>query len=353
MKKSEEYVVGLMSGTSLDGLDICLAHFCEEGGKFRYSLEEAMTIPYSPDRIEKLQLAEKCVGAELHDLHQEFGTFLGKEVLKFLSGIDAKKQPTIVSSHGHTIYHRPIAGYTFQLGSGISLAKTCGITTVCDFRTGDVALGGQGAPLVPIGDQLLFHEYQRCLNLGGFSNISFEENGKRIAFDICAVNYVLNKLALREGKSYDDAGAISSTGKIISPLLKVLNDLDYYKHSPPKSLGREWVEVNIIPLMNTGHTTADLLATFTEHIAIQIGQFVPAGNTALLTGGGAHNQFLVSRLKHHSSGEIFLPEKKIIDFKEALVFAFLGWLRYHNRINTLSSVTGASLDSSSGAIFLP
>ncbi len=339
-----------MSGTSLDGLDICLADFSGRENKLEYEIESAETIPYSDEWKNKLLLAEKCVGAELMGLHSEYGKFLGEQVLQFLKKIPKEKYPQLISSHGHTIFHRPEAGYTFQLGSGEFLAHTCKIPVVCDFRSTDVALGGQGAPLVPIGDRLLFGEYEYCLNLGGFANISFEKSGKRIAFDICPVNYVLNRLANRVGKEFDGSGKISSSGKIIPELLEKLDSLSFYKKSPPKSLGREWVEEMVFPLLSSNEKTEDLLRTFTEHIAGQISAQCNSRGKMLATGGGAYNDFLISRLREKCIPEIIIPEKNIVDFKEALVFALLGWLRWNNKINVLSSVTGASADSSSGSI---
>jgi anhydro-N-acetylmuramic acid kinase len=344
-----------MSGTSLDGLDICLARFTLEDGKWNAAIESTETISYSEKWKNKLVSAEKLVGSELMELHSEYGKFLGEQVNSFLTKIPKEKYPEIISSHGHTIFHRPAAGYTFQLGDGKSIFSTCKIPVVCDFRSGDVALGGQGAPLVPIGDRLLFFEYDYCLNLGGFANISFEKNGKRIAFDICPVNYVLNRLANRMGKDFDENGKLAASGKIIPELLEKLNSLSFYKKSPPKSLGREWVEETIFPLLSSNESrslgTENLLRTFIEHVAEQISLQCNSAGEMLVTGGGSHNDFLISRLKEKCEVEIIIPDKKIVDFKEALIFAFLGLLRWRNEINILSSVTGAQGDSSSGEIF--
>lgn len=343
-------VIGLMSGTSLDGLDICLAHFSENPTGFSYTVEAAETISYPGDWLANLKAAESCSGPELVRLHVAYGNFLGMQVKSFL---ERKKlaAPDFISSHGHTIFHQPQHQLTFQLGSGASLAAASALPVVCDFRSTDVALGGQGAPLVPVGDKLLFGEYGSCLNLGGFANISYDKNGKRIAFDICAVNYVMNRIAKRVGKLYDANGALAEAGMILPDLLEKLNSLSYYKTAPPKSLGREWVESSIFPLMKNEWRTEDLLRTFAEHIAFQISVSIPPGGNVLVTGGGAHNSFLIRLLNEKCGGGIVVPDTLTVDFKEALVFAFLGWLRWNQRTNVLATVTGASKDSCSGAVY--
>lgn len=339
-----------MSGTSLDGLDICLASFSEEGGRFSTHIEAGETIPYSGEWLARLKSAESCSGPELIRLHTEYGHYLGEQVCAFL---ERKKcaAPDFIASHGHTIFHQPQLRITFQLGSGASLAARAGLPVVCDFRSTDVALGGQGAPLVPVGDKLLFGEYGSCLNLGGFANISFDRNGKRIAYDICAVNYVLNRLAKRAGKLYDAGGALAASGQIIPELAEKLNAIPHYKTAPPKSLGREWAESSIFPMLKNDWRTEDLLRTYTEHIALQLASAIPSEGEVLVTGGGAHNGFLLQLLRARLQNRIVVPDEATIDFKEALVFAFLGWLRWHGKINVLSSVTGASRDSSSGAVY--
>ncbi|MCX6310426.1 MAG: anhydro-N-acetylmuramic acid kinase [Bacteroidetes bacterium] len=350
IKISETRVIGLMSGTSLDGLDICLARYINEEDHFRYEIEFAQTVEYSAEWIEKLIAAEKTSGKELLQLHSEYGKYLGECVIAFLKKHKSEK-PLFVASHGHTIFHQPQFGFTFQLGSGAALSAACEIPVVCDFRSLDVALGGQGAPLVPIGDALLFSDYDYCLNLGGFANISFEENGKRIAFDICAVNYVLNYLTKRLGKPYDEGGQISASGKIIPKILEQLNALAYFKKPAPKSLGREWVELTIFPLLSEKEKTQDLLRTFTEHAVEQISNSIGKNGKLFVTGGGTHNTFFLQLLREKCKSEIVVPDSKTIDFKEALIFGFLGLLRWNNQINTLASVTGAKRDSSGGIIF--
>ena len=346
-----------MSGTSLDGLDIAYCTFQFNKGKWSYSINAAETIKYSKEWLAKLKQAHHLSGENLMQLHSDYGEFLGKKVSGFIKK-HSLKNVELVSSHGHTIFHRPELGFTFQLGNGASLASACGITTVCDFRTLDVALKGQGAPLVPIGDKLLFPEYAFCLNLGGFSNISFEDKGNRIAFDICPVNTALNYLASVKGKGFDKGGAMAKSGKVNIGLLKKLNGLAYYKNKNAKSLGREWLEKNFLPLLDSSSiSTEDKLATVTEHIAYQIAQVVLNSNkkgNMLISGGGANNSFLISILKEKlPKHRIVIPSRALINFKEALVFAFLGVLKMENKINTLKSVTGALTDSSGGVIFIP
>ncbi|CAN5785343.1 anhydro-N-acetylmuramic acid kinase [soil metagenome] len=355
MATASHRVIGLMSGTSLDGLDICLVKFWENDGEWKYEIEEAKTIIYPEEWVKKLLHAEKTSGDELQFFHSEYGTYLGECVFTFLKNFNLQP-PDFVASHGHTIFHQPARssgekGYTFQAGSGAALRMACGIPVVCDFRTLDVALGGQGAPLVPIGDALLFKKFDYCLNLGGFANISFESNGKIIAYDICAVNYVMNRLASRLYKLFDEDGTLAASGKIIPEIFEKLNALPYFQKPAPKSIGREWVEEVIFPLLPESEKAEDLLRTFTEHVALQISLAANGNGKMLVTGGGAHNAFLISLLKEKCKAEIILPERETIDFKEALIFAFLGLLRWQNKINTLSSVTGARQDSSGGTIY--
>jgi len=342
-------LLGIMSGTSLDGIDLALCKFGEKSEPF--SIQKAVTIPYTEEWVRKLKQAESCSGKELIVLHREYGKYLGEICHDFLKDVDVSHQPSFISSHGHTIFHEPKKHLTFQLGCGASIAVASGIDTICDFRITDVARGGQGAPLVPIGDAMLFGAYTYCLNLGGFVNISHEEKGKRIAFDIAPLNYVLNRVAAREKLNYDEGGALAASGKIIASLEKQLDALEYYSQSAPKSLGREWVEESIFPLLSDRYSTADILHTFCVHAARQTAKCCPQKGTMLVTGGGAYNTFFIEALRKVCVPEIILPDSSVIEFKEALVFAYLGYLRMNNTFNALSSVTGAHFDSISGSIF--
>ncbi len=344
-------VLGIMSGTSLDGLDLALCRFSKAGREWQYNIVKAATISYPEYWHDQLLNAHKLSLTEFLLLHRKYGQFLGEQVNKFCAdGLN----PELIASHGHTIFHRPSEGLTFQIGDGAALAATCQITTVCDFRSFDVALGGQGAPLVPIGDELLFGNYDYCLNLGGFANISYRLNNHRIAYDICPVNTVINYLASHAGYAYDDKGEIGRSGKIIVPLLEALDSIAYYDAPPPKSLGREWLEQYFMPLIsNSRYSIPDRIRTVYQHIAGRIASSISKNKqTMLITGGGAFNEFLIELLKEMAGCKIILPDETLIKYKEALIFAFLGLLRYNREINCLASVTGAKTDSSSGLVYL-
>lgn len=350
----EKYrVIGLMSGTSLDGVDIAFSNFYYEGN-WKFDLIHAETLAYSKEWEIRLKNLPSLSGEDLIRTNHEYGFYLGHIVNGILSRMNVRTD--FIASHGHTVFHQPEKGFTYQIGDGNAIAAITRLPVVYDFRSADVALGGQGAPLVPIGDRLLFPDYACCLNLGGISNISLEDGGRRIAFDICPVNIVLNELASWKNQKYDDAGRMAASGKVIPSLINQLNHLDYYFQPPPKSLGREWIERFIFPLINQpGIPTEDLLRTYCEHIVLQITKIInrkSAGNV-LVTGGGAKNDFLIARLREQSESEIIVPEIKIADYKEAIIFAFLGILRWRNEINCLASVTGASADSSGGVIVHP
>ena len=353
MQKENYNVVGVMSGTSLDGIDIAHIQFDFSGGKWIFEMGECETIGYNSEWIDTLRKAVTFNDAELADLNIKYTSFLADVISAFMrkykiGTIDA------VCSHGHTILHQPEKGITLQIGNLPEIAPLLQQTVVCDFRVQDVELGGQGAPLVPIGDRFLFSDYDYCLNLGGFSNVSFEQDDNRMAFDISPVNTVLNFYAGQLGFVYDDKGIMSADGSLNEILLSELNQLDFYKKPFPKSLGFEFVRETILPLMdifNIAHE--DKLRTFTEHIAMQIAAALPVKEGQMLvTGGGAYNDFLIGRIKAHLPDmEVKIPEKKILEFKEALIFALLGVLKLRNEINVLASVTGAEKDHSSGKVY--
>jgi len=353
--KNEFLVVGLMSGTSLDGVDIALCRIKKTNStKWNYSIEKAVTVQYSPLWKNKLLDAETVPGLHLIQLHKIYGTYLGELVTDFLK--DIKEIPDFISSHGHTIFHQPENQFTFQLGDGAYIAAKTGITTISDFRNLDVALGGQGAPLVPIGDRYLFGEFDQCLNLGGFANISFQSSDLRMAFDICPVNIVLNYLSLKYFQSeYDKDGEFGKKGKVDTPLLERLNKLDYFNELPPKSLGKEWVVKNMIPVIEDANISAtDKLRTVYENISIQLAKTINSvsGEKVLITGGGAYNKYLLELLQKKINKKYEIPDEKVINYKEALVFAFLGVLRYLNLPNCLCSVTGAAKDNTGGVIHI-
>lgn len=342
-------IIGVMSGTSLDGLDMAWCELVFDNNRWHFEIKTAETIAYNTAWKQRLAAATQLSGIELARLHCEYGTLIGHEVKKFI--LKHRCTATHISSHGHTVFHQPQNGFTLQIGHGAYIAAAAGLPVVCDFRSTDVALGGQGAPLVPIGDKLLFGEYDACLNLGGFANISYEKNGQRIAFDICAVNTVLNYLANQVRMEYDKNGMLARQGNVNDALLNQLNAISYYRLQPPKSLGIEWVKENIFPLLDAAALSVhDFLATYTAHIAQIIAACIPDESRVLVTGGGAHNDFLIQQLsKLHPN--IHVPDKWIVDYKEALIFTFLGWLRIQQQVNVLSTYTGAKADSISGCIY--
>jgi anhydro-N-acetylmuramic acid kinase len=359
MKKNNYNVIGVMSGTSLDGIDLSHIKFYLNDSKWTFEILESETIGYSQSWINRLKSAVDYSETELEKLNQEYTKLLATIISTFIEKHKIENLDA-VCSHGHTILHQPQNGFTLQIGNLPEIATLIQQTVVCDFRVQDVKLGGQGAPLVPIGDRILFSEYDYCLNLGGFSNISFEQNGSRIAFDISPVNTVLNFYAIQLGLNYDDKGQLSRTGKVNENLLKKLNALDFYKLKFPKSLGFEFVKEIVLPLIESYKIPIeDKLRTFTEHVALQTALALDCFETrndekgrVLITGGGAYNDFIIERIQFHlPEMEIIIPSAKILEFKEALIFALLGVLKLREEINVLSSVTGAKSDHSSGIIY--
>lgn len=343
-------LVGLMSGTSLDGLDMVLCSFFYDNNRWIFKVEKSDTVEYNKELTETLRTLHTVDAETFCRVDREYGKYLGECVNRFLA--DSKKRPCAIASHGHTIFHNPAAGYTVQVGHGASIASETGIPVIYDFRSLDVALGGHGAPLVPVGDRDLFGEYDMCLNLGGFSNISFDNKGKRVAGDISVCNYILNMLAQKEGKDFDENGNMARSGSIIHGLLASLNHLPYYQKPFPKSLGREWVENNVIPMITQKRPTADIMSTCVEHITSQIAYSInmATGNRVLTTGGGARNIFLIEKIKSKTEKKIIIPQREIIDYKEAIVFAWLGLLRMVEKPNIMAEVTGASRNNCGGII---
>jgi len=341
-----------MSGSSLDGVDLACCEFSQGNNMWDYKIVAADTIPYPADLKAKLEQACHHSMDHIRDLDLQLGVFYGN----LLNDFHAKYGliPALISSHGHTILHEPHRGITLQAGSGKEIARKTGIKVVNDFRREDVAQGGQGAPLVPVGDRLLFGNYEGCLNLGGFANISYEGiEGKRIAFDVGPANMPLNWIAGLNGFDFDKDGQLARKGKVSEHLLTTLNQMNFYSEPAPKSLGREWFLNEFLPLL-TQQTlpVEDLMATTSEHIAIQIARGINEAQmgSLLVTGGGALNQNLIERLKHHTTAELHIPDARLVNYKEALVFAFLGLLKMRKEINCLSSVTGGKKDLSVGII---
>lgn len=342
-------IVGIMSGTSLDGLDLALCEFKIQNNLVSYSLLASETISYDQIWKQELQTVFSASAETYFKIHSAFGNYIGQQVNDFLT--KQKQTADAIASHGHTIYHQPQHGFSTQIGCGATITAKTGITTICDFRSLDVALNGQGAPLVPIGDRDLFHQYESCLNIGGIANISFTKNNITLAFDICIANMALNYLTETIGKSFDDGGKMAQEGNCDNELLQSLLILN----TKQQSLGREFFENHFLPILNSSSISLnDKLATCVEYTAIQISNTLNQKqlNSLLITGGGAYNNYLIERLKNYYKGKIEIPSDDIIQFKEAIIFAYLGFLRLNEKTNTLNSVTNASKDSVGGAVYL-
>jgi anhydro-N-acetylmuramic acid kinase len=350
-------LIGLMSGTSLDGLDIVLVKFEENQGKVDYTVICSETVSYPSDLEYNIKKAHELKIDEAQILDKAIGLFFAAQVNSFIdkNNLDQNNIDAI-ASHGQTILHQPENGFTLQLGCGSTIAYHTGIPVVNDFRNLDVIAGGQGAPLVPIGDFELFKDKAEAfLNLGGFCNISFFYKNEIQAFDICPSNLPLNKYAAQLKAAYDKDGDFARSGTENEVLLQKLNELEYYKKSAPKSLGTEWLETNFYPLISMDLEPRTILRTITVHIANQIAATLNFHKieSVFLTGGGAKNKFLVQELQKNYSGKIIIPDSQIIDFKEALIFAFLGYCYLLNRATTIETVTGAALSLSTGVYHKP
>jgi anhydro-N-acetylmuramic acid kinase len=366
-------VIGLMSGSSLDGLDIVFTHLHFNGGKWDYEIKQKACYPYSEEWTTKLRSAQTLSAAEYLSLHIDYGHYLGQQVNRFVIENNLQFQVQLISSHGHTVFHFPGKRMTAQLGDGAAIAVETGINTVSDLRAIDMALDGQGAPIVPIGEKLLLGAHPFYLNIGGIANISAHishskddsaAGGKFIAFDICPANRVLNLLSAEKGRAFDKDGELAQKGKLNGSLLKKLNELDYYSRPFPKSLDNSFGLDQVYPIIKSWDDGIEnKLCTYTEHVSIQIRNSLSAilkeypetGNQILVCGGGGHNKFLMARLKDHLATigiELIIPENMLMDFKEALIMAFIGVLRWREETNVLASVTGARRDSIGGAIWM-
>jgi anhydro-N-acetylmuramic acid kinase len=357
--------VGLMSGSSLDGLDIIYAEFKENGNRWSYEIKNAACIEYNDDWISKLRSATHLSAYEYLLLHVQYGKFIAEKLNEFIDANELHHKVQLIASHGHTTFHAPVLSMTAQLGDGATIAALTGINVVNDLRMMDVALGGQGAPIVPIGEKLLFSDYQYFLNLGGIANVSASDHSSEdhIAFDVCPANRVLNLLANRQGKPFDDGGKIAQKGSVNTSLLTQLNRLDYYKRPHPKSLANNFGTDTIYPLItSTNISVEDGLRTYVEHIVQQIVYAVNmvikktgVNKKLLVTGGGAFNNFLITRLKEQLEVfniEVVIPEEKLIKYKEALIMALSGILRWREENTVISSVTGAVRSSIGGAVWI-
>lgn len=343
-------VIGVMSGSSLDGLDLCHVIF-DLKNLSDFKIANSISISYNSNILEKLHNIVERKSEEINKIDIEYGIFIGESINKFISDFNLKNI-NLISSHGHTVFHQPEMGITLQIGNGEIINKMTGIKTVNNFRAQDLSLSGQGAPLVPIGDKILFSKFKYCLNLGGFINLSIKSDDQITAYDICPLNTVLNFYSKKMGYEYDENGILSTRGKINRDLFHELNSISFYSKKNPKSLGIEFVIDKIFPLIDSYKISEkETLATFVKHAAFQISKNINDSEKVLLSGGGTYNNNLVDILRNEYNINIFIPNKQIIDFKEALIFALLGVLRIQNKTNCLKSVTGAKKDHSSGDIY--
>ena len=364
-------VLGLMSGSSLDGLDLCFTHLHESSGKWQYEIVRADCYPYSPEWVDRLKHATDLNARDYLLLHVDYGHYLGQLVNRFIEENSIGYQVQLISSHGHTTFHMPGNKMTAQLGDGAAIAAETGINVVSDLRAMDLALGGQGAPIVPIGEKILLGDYAYFLNLGGIANISADmgkisthHGGAKVAFDVSPANRVLNLLSNELGKEYDEGGALAQSGTLNESLLRELNSLEYYRWPYPKSLANDFGTDVVYPIIKkSGVTAIDGLRTMTEHVVFQIkssieklnGDSSSSAQQLLATGGGAFNTFLISRLGEQLNGlniKVVIPDENLIKYKEALIMALMGVLRWREENNVMSSVTGAERDSIGGAVWI-
>lgn len=353
MDKQPQHILGIMSGTSCDGLDFCLSRFMEQGDGYAYQMVKTYSLPYSDEWRLRLEQAYTLSGSDLKRLEFDF-TELQIQGIQDFQNRFPDLPIDVISTHGHTVFHNPSIGYTFQMTLGGLIAERTKRVTICNFRDQDVFLGGQGAPLVPIGDLHLFKDYDACINLGGFANISYQTQDQRLAYDLCPFNILMNTEAVKLGKPYDCSGMYAESGQVIPDLLEELNALAYYKKMPPKSLSVEDLQSNYSNTLKKYQAEPeDYLATLVKHYLHIIGNAVQNHKKVLLTGGGVFNTYFVNNLMKTSTSQIDIPDHELIEFKESLIFAFLGYLRLRNAVNVLSSVTGSRTNHSSGQIYYP
>lgn len=358
--------IGLMSGSSLDGLDIAFVHLHETAGKWSYEIIKADCYPYDSEWAARLAQATSLNARDYLLLHTAYGAYIGKAVNSFIAANNLQYQVQLVSSHGHTTFHLPGEKMTGQLGDGAAIAATTGINTVSDLRAMDIALGGQGAPIVPIGEKMLLGDYHFFLNLGGIANVSVNDPQHYAAFDICPANRVLNMLAATLGKTFDEGGKLAAAGEVDYDLFHSLNALEYYRQPFPKSLANDFGTDVVYPIIKkNGGSVENALRTYVEHICVQVRDAVEMllprvtnsdNNYKLLaTGGGALNSFLMERLREllqPLNVSVVVPDENLVQYKEAVIMALIGVLRWREESNVLASVTGAARNSIGGAVWV-
>lgn len=351
-----------MSGSSLDGLDIVYTQLEEVRGQWKFEIQQAECIPYTEDWVSDLSRAGETSVPEFLKLNTRYGRYLGEKINEFITRHGIDHNVHFIASHGHTVFHEPANHTSTQIGDGATIAAVTGLPVISDLRSLDVALGGQGAPIVPIGDKLLFGSFDYWLNIGGIANVTVRDGESMLAFDICPANQIMNALAQREGKEFDYEGEMAQQGKVLQGVLSSLNHQDYYKQAPPKSLSNEAAKQLAFPILfESEHSTNDMLRTVVQHIVEQIAEAVkkyPHGKekaSLLATGGGALNNFLADQLREALAPlnvHVVVPYEQVANFKEALVMALIGALRWREETNAMASVTGASRDSVGGALWM-
>ncbi|MEM9850303.1 MAG: anhydro-N-acetylmuramic acid kinase [Bacteroidota bacterium] len=368
MTKRTYRILGLMSGSALDGLDLAYCRFELAANRdfelLNWEIEQATTLPYSESWQNRLAQLIHADARSFAETHVHYARYVGQLVNQFLA--DYQLDPDYIASHGHTIFHFPDLFYTTQIGEGAALAATTGYPVICDFRTQDVAQGGQGAPIASIADKYFFGQYDFCLNLGGIANLTAKVDKKYVAFDISGANQILNALAAEIGLAYDDKGELAAQGNLIPTLFKASNQLDFLTADYPKTLDNQWVKTQLLPIFkNPSYALKDRLHTAVQHIAYQIAAAVKkvveqeamrkSSYHFLATGGGAYNNFLMTSMQRafaqHTPVHIHVPSDTIISFKEAAMIALMGVMRIENVPNCMSNVTGAKFDTINGAIY--
>ncbi len=362
---STYHVVGLMSGSSLDGIDLSYCSYSTSGDAFDWELLNHATYPI-PDtwKSRLLHLPEQSAKTFVKT-HTYFGHFLSEVINDFIER--QKITPDFIASHGHTIFHEPNKRFTTQIGCGAAIATQTGLPVINDFRIQDISINGEGTPLAPAADLFLFEGYDFYLNLGGIANLTAKTVDQLVAFDVCPANQLLNFLANQINLAYDKDGILAKSGQLLPALMERLRDFEYYRMSYPKSLDNSWIKKEVLsifqqfeePVQDKLHTTCKFIAEEITNSLSTVIQSLKMGKNnhykLLATGGGTFNEFLLeciveSNTKGNLPIEVVLPEKEIIDFKEAILMGLLGVLRVQNRPNCFASVTGAKYDTIGGIV---
>lgn len=351
-------VCGVMSGSSLDGLDLAICNFDFDSSTEQIAWSFAKTSAIDiPNAIrDELRNSYHTSAADIYGIEQRFTQFCGNAIHSFLKDTSVD----FIGFHGHTVFHEPAQDYTVQIGNCHHLAQQLKIPVVGHFRYKDIALGGQGAPIAPIVEKYLLNDYDAFVNLGGITNISIHDGHHITAYDITVCNQALNHLSQQIGKEYDDRGKIAATGIVDNSLLNELGNLEFLKQKAPKSLSNTWVLSEVIPILDRSDSTIpDKMKTVVEHICLEIARSCDGINrlrTLLVSGGGVHNDYMINTLQAKLASQnisVQKPRAKLADYKEALLMALMAYLRVNEIPNCLASVTGAERDNCGGVIYNP